>query len=158
MVKVQVVVLIPDSGWEKKSVLEQDLVLDYVISSARGFFNLRTWQCPVVNFELAWPPTSFSCPARLPGPLSAGRGFWGVTLMLTSVPGIVWPHEHVCSEVKDGSVYITCWLVTEELVTAINMCLVLWLAFASSRSLSLSLSIYIYIYYIYIYIYMFVCL
>ena len=76
MVKVQVVFLIPDSlVGKKKSVLEQDLVLDYVISSARGFFNLRTWQCPVVNFELAGPPTSFSCPARLPGPLSAGRGF-----------------------------------------------------------------------------------
>ena len=59
MVKVQVVVLISDSGWKKKCVLEQDLVLDYIISSARGFFNLRTWQCPVVNFELAGPPPHF---------------------------------------------------------------------------------------------------
>ena len=59
----------------KKCVLEQDLVLDYIISSARGLFNLRIWHCPVVNFELAGPPTSFSCPARLPGPLSPGRGF-----------------------------------------------------------------------------------
>ena len=47
MVKVQVVVLIPDSGWEKKkkSVLEQDLVLDYVISSARGFFEDMAVPC-----------------------------------------------------------------------------------------------------------------
>ena len=92
---------------------------------------ILSWQAP--------PPTSFSCPARLPGPFPAGRGFWGVALMLTSVPGTVSPHEHVCSEVKDGSVYITCWLVTEELVTATTMCLVLWLAFASS------LCVYIYV-------------
>ena len=66
MVKVQVVVLISDSGWKKKCVLEQDLVLDYIISSARGFFNLRTWQCPVVNFELAGPPPPLPS-AALPG-------------------------------------------------------------------------------------------
>lgn len=101
-----------------------------------------------MNSEVAALPTSFSRLGRLPGLLSAVWGWRRVTPMLTRVLRIiVWSHEHVCSEVKDQSVYITCLLVTEELITAINMCLVLCLAFAHSLSpyIYMDMDIYVYI-------------